>query len=294
MVVGNSRELLQEHADDAEVILNGMNQGARLKDIWLKAKSVKWVHSLSAGVEGTLFPELIESPVPITNARGVFKDSLGEFVIASIMFFAKDLRRMVRSQAESRWDQYDVEMVTGKTLGIVGYGEIGRAAAKRGHALGMKVLALRRNPARSKDDSLISKAFPMEQRAEMIAQCDYVVVAAPLTHQTRGLVGDAEIRAMRPGAVIVNVGRGPVISEAALIDALHAGRIRGAALDVFDVEPLPQGHPFWSMENVLLSPHTADRTATWLHEAMQFFVENFERYANGEPLQNVVDKKAGY
>jgi phosphoglycerate dehydrogenase-like enzyme len=128
----------------------------------------------------------------------------------------------------------------------------------------------------------------------MLRRCDYVVVAAPLNDETRGLIGEAEFAAMKPTAVVINVGRGPVIDESAMISALSEGRIKGAALDVFDQEPLPQGHPFYTLENVLLSPHCADHTPDWLDNAMRFFIAQFERFRSGEPLLNVVDKKLGY
>ncbi|MSV32526.1 MAG: D-2-hydroxyacid dehydrogenase, partial [Bryobacterales bacterium] len=225
---------------------------------------------------------------------GVFKESLGEFVVASILHFAKDLRRMVRSQEAGQWDQFDVEMVAGKTLGVIGYGEIGRAAAVRAHALGMKIHVIRRRPQLSDEDPIVSKSFTVADRAEMMAGVDYLLAAAPLTGETRGLVGAAELARMKPSAVVLNVGRGPVIDEEALIAALRDGTIKGAALDVFDKEPLPEGHAFWGLSNVLLSPHCADHTATWTDEAMQFFLENLGRYKSGQPLLNLVDKKSGY
>jgi phosphoglycerate dehydrogenase-like enzyme len=143
-------------------------------------------------------------------------------------------------------------------------------------------------------DPLVNQIFGPEDRLRMIEQCDYIVVAAPLTPQTRGLIGDAEFAAMKPNAIVINVGRGPVIDEAAMVRALSEKRIKGAALDVFDTEPLPQGHPFYILENVLLSPHCADHTADWLDAAMNFFVANYERYRTGQPLLNVVDKALGY
>src|SRR4051794_38445377 len=291
---GRHADAFESAAPEADVILNGMGVGDTLKQIWGSARNVKWVHSLSAGVESTLFPELIESPVPMTNARGVFKRSLGEFATAAVLFFAKDLRRMVRNQEAARWEQFDVEEIHGRTMGVVGYGEIGRAAAERAHALGMKIIALRRRPELSAADPIVDKFYSIEDRAEMIAASDYVVAAAPLTEETRGLIGEKELAAMKPTAVIINVGRGPVISESALIKVLQERKIKGAGLDVFDTEPLPQDHPFWKMDNVLLSPHCADHTSTWLEEAMELFVDNFERFSKGEPLQNLVDKRAGY
>jgi phosphoglycerate dehydrogenase-like enzyme len=159
----------------------------------------------------------------------------------------------------------------------------------------MTVLAVRRHASRSETpDPLIAQTYPPERRLEMMARCDYVVVAAPLTSETRGMIGEAEFAAMQPTVVVINVGRGPVINEEAMVAALSSGRIRGAALDVFDQEPLPAGHPFYKLENVLLSPHCADHTPDWLDNAMQFFFEQYERFRKGEALLNVVDKKLGY
>jgi phosphoglycerate dehydrogenase-like enzyme len=141
---------------------------------------------------------------------------------------------------------------------------------------------------------LVAETYTPERRLEMMARCDYVVAAAPLTRETRGMIGEAEFAAMKPTAVVINVGRGPVIHEEAMIGALSNGRIKGAALDVFDHEPLPTGHPFYKLENVLLSPHCADHTPDWLDNAMKFFIEQYERFRKGEPLLNVVDKKLGY
>jgi len=293
-VVGNTVETLSGIGEHADAILYCMTPGLPLKAAWDLAPRVQWVHTLSAGLESVLFPALAESTVPMTNGRGVFKESLGEFVVASIFHFAKGLRRMVRNQEAGRWEQFEVEMVAGKTLGVIGYGEIGRAAAVRAHALGMKIHAIRRRPHLSDEDPIVEKSFTVAQRAEMMAGCDYVLAAAPLTGETRGLVGSAELRGMKPSAVVINVGRGPVIDEAALIAALRDGTIKGAALDVFDKEPLAADHAFWEMPNVLLSPHCADHTATWTDEAMQFFLENLGRYQRGEPLLNLVDKKSGY
>ena len=293
-VVGNTPEALAPLADQADAILYCMGPGIPLKTVWEMAPRVQWVHSLSAGLESILFPALAESTVPMTNGRGVFKESLGEFALASILFFAKDLRRMLRNQEAGRWEQFDVEMVHGKTLGVIGYGEIGRAAAVRAHAMGMKIHVIRRRPQLSDEDPIVEKSFSIADRGEMMAGVDYLLVAAPLTGETRGLVGAEELKRMKPSAVVMNVGRGPVIDEAALIAALRDGTIRGAALDVFDVEPLPEGHAFYGMENVLLSPHCADHTSTWTDEAMQFYLENLGRFLSGQPLMNLVDKKSGY
>jgi phosphoglycerate dehydrogenase-like enzyme len=231
----------------------------------------------------------------MTNGSGVFSPSLGEFALGAILYFAKDFRRMTRNQAAGVWEPFDVLPISGQTVGIVGYGDIGRAVATRVRAMEMKVLAVKRHvPPKRNSDPLADQIYGPDHLIEMLSRCDYVVVAAPLNAETNGMIGEAEFAAMKPSAVIINVGRGPVIDERAMIKALSERKIKGAALDVFDEEPLPKGHPFYKLENVLLSPHCADHTPDWLDNAMRFFVAQFERFRRGEPLLNLVDKKLGY
>jgi len=294
-VVGDSVQDFAGATDNADIIFNWSGSLALLRDVFLLSPRLCWVHSRSAGLEQALFPELVDSEVILTNGSGVFSPSLGEFALAAILHFAKDFRRMTRNQMAGVWEQFDVTMVSGQIAGIVGYGSIGRAIAVRAHALGMKVLALRRQVSRdSQGDPLIDRFYGRESLAEMLSQCDYVAVSLPLTERTRGLIADAEFAVMKKDAVLINVGRGPTIDERALIQALSENRIRGAALDVFDREPLPQGHPFYSLENVLLSPHCADHTPDWLDNASRFFLAQLERLRSGQPLLNVVNKRLGY
>ena len=290
--MGNNEEAFERLAGDADVILSWSLSGKVLREVFHMAPHVKWVHSRSAGLDSVLFPELIASHVPLTNGRGVFSQSLGEFALGAILYFAKDFRRMVRNQEAGRWEQFDVEEISRQTVGIVGYGDIGRACASRARAMGMKVLAVKRHSA--EPDDVASEIFPPERRLEMIARCDYVVVAAPLTPETRGMVGEPEFAAMKSSAVVINVGRGPVIDEDAMVRALTERRIKGAGLDVFTHEPLPEGHPLYKLDNVLLSPHCADHTSDWTEQAMRFFLAQFERYRKGKPLLNVVRKELGY
>jgi len=294
IVVSERAEAFEKHAGDAEAVFVGMGCSGLFRSLWPSLRAVRWVHSFAAGVEGLLFPEFVASPVTCTNSRGVFAPSLGEFVLAAVLFFAKDVRRMLRQQALRLWEPFDVEEVRGKTMGIVGYGEIGRAAAARAKALGMRVIALRRRSPGGEKDPYADRVTSNKELHPILAESDYVVISAALTPETRGLIGARELAVMKPTAVLINVGRGPVVEEAALIDALRRGRIRGAALDVFVHEPLPSDHPFWSLENVLISPHCADHTTTWLDDAMELFIDNFRRFAAGAPLRNLVDKEAGY
>ena len=292
-IVGHDPAAFASAVNDPVVILNWSGSRKVLREVFLMCHDVRWVHSRSAGLDSTLFPELVESSVPLTNGSGVFSQSLGEFTLAAILYFAKDFRRMLRNQMAGVWEQFDVEEIDGQTVGIVGYGDIGRAIAKRVKAMGMTVLANKRH-APQEADPLIDQFYPSEELPAMLGRCDYVAVALPLTPETHHFISDAQFAAMKPTAVIINVGRGPVIDQAAMVRALTEKRIKGAGLDVFEQEPLPAGDPMYQLENVLLSPHCADHTAEWLNQAIRFFLEQDRRFANGEALENVVNKSLGY
>jgi phosphoglycerate dehydrogenase-like enzyme len=295
ITVGDTVEAFRWSAAEADVIFGWPGSRALLREVLGMAPEVRWVHTRAAGLDDLMSPELVAHPAVLTNGTGVFSPSLGEFALGAILYFAKDFPRLLRNQKAGVWEQFDVPSLEGQTVGIVGYGDIGRAVAERVRAMGMRVLALKRHPAPSgAADPLVDGMYGPEQRCEMLAQCDFVVIAAPLTAETRGMMGEAEFAAMKRAAVLVNIGRGPIVNEAALIRALSQGLIHGAALDVFEQEPLPAGHPFYGMENVLLSPHSADHTPDWLERAMRFFLVQFERFRQGEPLANVVDKHLGY
>lgn len=294
IVIGPTVQSVADAAPIADALLIWTASRDLVQQVFAQTPRLRWVHSRSAGLDSLLFPALVDSPVPLTNSSGVYSRSLGEFVALGVLFFAKDLHRMQRNQAAGRWAPYDVDMAEGKTMGIVGYGDIGRAAARLAKGLGMHVIALRRRPEQSQGDPLVDEVMGNDRLHELMARSDYVVVTAPLTPDTRGLVSAQAIAAMKPGAVMINVGRGAVIDEPALIDALRQRRIRGAALDVFAQEPLPDGHPMYGLDNLLLSPHCADHTLTWIDDAMVFFTDNLERFLRGEPLRNVVEKRLGY
>jgi len=262
--------MLREYATggDAEVVLVHPRSGAQLREVWPQLPSVQWVHALSAGVENLIFPEL---NVPLTNGRGIFAPALAEWVLAAMLHFAKDIPRLMRQR---RWEPFTVQRIEGQTVGIVGYGSIGRAVAAR--CAGMRIIPFSRH-----DGSL----------DEVFRDSDYVVVCAPLTEATRGLI---DARRMKRDAVLINVGRGAVVDEAALVEALRSHHLQGAALDVFATEPLPPDHPLWAFDNVLISPHCADHTPDSHELAMRCFLDNLARFERGEPLLNVVDKEAGY
>ena len=294
VTITNEEAEVRAVAPDTDVILNGTFTPRLLSVAVPLATKAQWLHSLWTGVDNVWSAELQASPVPLTNGRGVFRVSLAEWTIGAMLHFSYQMRRMIRQQEAGVWEIFTTEELYGRTLGVVGYGEIGRAAAERARAFGMRVLALRRRPELFGDDPLVDQTFDHAHINDLMAASDYVMVAAPLTPETRGLVGAAQIAAMKPNAVIINVGRGAVIDEPALIEALENDKIRGAALDVFTVEPLPAGHAFYRLQNVLVSPHTADHVQDFVHLAVECFLDNLRLFQTKQPLQNIVDKRAGY
>jgi len=281
IIVSDDPENLRKLAPEADVLLNGDFRDPTLfLSTFPYATRVRWIHSPGAGVERVLSPEIASSPVPLTNGRGVFATALGEWVIGAMIYFCYDLPRVRKNQAARRWESFQHLELYGQTLAIIGYGGIGRAIADRAQAFGMRILTMGRKDG--------------EKLMQALSESDFVAISAPLTPETRGMIGAAQIAAMKASAVIINVGRGAIIDETALLQALASKQIRGAALDVFATEPLPPDHPFYNLDNLLISPHCADDLPDSRERAITFFVENFERFRKGEPLQNVVDKHAGY
>jgi phosphoglycerate dehydrogenase-like enzyme len=295
--VSNDQAELERRAPQAEVILvTGLCAPVDFPTIWRRAHSVRWIHSLSTGVERLLFPDLIESAIPLTNARGVSKRALAEFAVLGILFHTKKVRRLINNQRDRHWEHFQVNWANKHVMGVLGYGEIGRQCALLAKGLGLKIYAVRRNPSKSVEDPLLDRHFTPNQLHEMLSEIDVLLCALPLTPETHHMMSDAEFILMKRSAIVVNVGRGPVIDESALIRALQSKQIAAASLDVFEHEPLPESSPLWQMENVLISPHCTDQTDNpdWLELSMQIFLENFYRFRNGDPLENVVDKRAGY
>jgi phosphoglycerate dehydrogenase-like enzyme len=292
--IGKTADALGDAVAGARVLFNWTGSKPEVLRIMEHAPKLEWIHAMYAGLDRSLFPELIQSKIPLTNGSGVFSQSLGEFVMLGILYFAKNIPRRLQAKAEHRWDVFDNVEISKQTVGIVAHGDIGRAVAWRAKALGMRVLALRKDPSPRAGDEHVDRIYAAPELHAMLPECDYVAVTAPLTSATTGMIGKREFELMKPAAVILNVGRGPVINEAAMIEALQNKRIRGAALDVFDVEPLPPDSPLWSLDNVLLSAHCADHVEGWVESAVIFFIEQFHRWKNGQPLRNIVDKHAGY
>lgn len=267
-------------------------RSTELQEAWHRADVLEWVHVAGAGIDAVLFPELVESSVTVTNSRGIFDRSIAEYVLGLMLLFAKDFGPSLEYQRSRMWVHRETEMLAGKRLLVVGAGPIGRMSARYARALGMEVSAVARK-ARSSDEDF-GRVFASEDLDSALPEADYVVIAAPLTAQTEGMLGKAQFERMKRSARLINVGRGRIIDEPDLIEALRDGQISGAAIDVFWEEPLPEDHPLWDMDQVVISPHMSGDFMGWLEALGELFSENFGRWRRSEQLLNVVDKERGY
>lgn len=263
-----------------------------LPGLWPVPSRIRWIQTASAGVDALLFPELIESDVVVTNAAGVFDEPIAEWVLAAMLAFTTGIHTSIVDQQQREWTSgRTTERLEGARLVVVGPGPIGRATAARALALGMSVALVGRQPRRHET---FGDVVGVDQLHRALNDADHVLDALPLTEQTRGLFDAAAFSAMPPRARFYNVGRGGTVDEPALVEALRAGTIAGAALDVFATEPLPAESPLWAMPNVIVSPHISGDVEGWEPEMVQIFVENAQRWIRGEPLVNLVDKHAGH
>jgi phosphoglycerate dehydrogenase-like enzyme len=263
------------------------------------AKKLRWIHSPAAAVHQLIFPELVNSDIILTNAREVHGPVVAEHVIALIFALAKKIPGSVLLQEKHVWGQqilWDerprVREVAGATVGLVGLGSIGRAVAKTAKALGMRVIAVREHPEKGSEGA--DAVFAPPQIDEVFRQADYLVLAAPVTVSTKAIANAPRLALMKPDACLINVGRGPLVDEAALALALREKKIGGAALDVFPKEPLAPESPLWDLPNLLITPHTAALTDKLWERHYTLFSENLRRYLNGKPLLGAVDKHKGY
>jgi glyoxylate/hydroxypyruvate reductase A len=258
------------------------------RDLLARATHLRWIQVMGAGVDHFLDAELPRSVI-VTRASGVFGPWMAEYTLAWCGWITLRLERLREHQRQRRWTQFPPDRLRGKVLAIVGLGEIGREIARVAQVFGMRVIGVSRSGKRSQG---VDAVYRPSAIGRALAQCDFAVVTLPLTAETRGLVGDRELRAMKPEAWIVNLGRGPVIQERALLRALGEKWIAGAILDVFDVEPLPPDHPFWEREEVVVTPHMAGPSIP--EEIAPIFNDNLARYLSGKKLRYVVDRSRGY
>ncbi|MDZ7887221.1 MAG: D-2-hydroxyacid dehydrogenase [Mycobacterium sp.] len=263
-----------------------------MRDAWPDAKDLEWIHITAAGVDTLLFDELRDSGVVVTNARGVFDRPLAEYVLGAVIAHAKDSRTSFALQARHQWRHRETRSITGATALVVGTGGIGREIARLLRAAGLTVRGAGRRPVSGDPD--FGEIVDSAMLSVHAGWCDHLILAAPLTAATRGLVDAEVLAAMKPDAHLVNIARGPMVDQVALLDALTHGTIGGATLDVFDTEPLPAEHPLWDAANVTITAHMSADVIGWRDELAGQFAANARRWLAGEPLHNVVDKKLGY
>jgi phosphoglycerate dehydrogenase-like enzyme len=287
---------LDREIADAEVVMTVTLRPEQFR----VAKKLRWIHSSAAAIHQLLFPELVNSDVLLTNGRDVHGPAVAEQAIGMIFALAKRIPEAVRFQQQRFWGQQIIwkeysgpQELSGLTLGIVGLGAIGRNLAHHAACLGMKVVVVREHADLPKPE-FVEQVFPSSRLKEMLQISDYVVIAAPVTQATQEMIGREQLAAMKRTAYLINVSRGALVDEQALIEALQQHKIAGAGLDVFQKEPLPSDSPLWDLENVLITPHTAGMNARMWELQYDLFSENLRRYLNGQPLLALVDKKAGY
>ena len=287
VAAGASDEVLDCHVEDAEVLLAWRFPVNALK----RARRLRWIQLTSAGVDHVLDGVAELRAVVVTNTRGIHAELMADYAMGAMVMLQWSFPRLLRQQQARSWRHQYTEPLAGKTLGVVGVGAIGGEIARRGAAAGMTVLGMRRDP---RPVGGVERMFGPAELREMLPLCDFVVLVVPATPATRRMVGEGELRRMRRTAFLVNVARGSVVDEPALVRALEEGWIAGAALDVFETEPLPATSPLWAMENVIVTPHIAGEPDDYPRRVMTVFEENIRRFREGRPLVNVVDLDRGY
>lgn len=278
-----------------------------------QAPRLRWIQLHYAGIEGALRHKIVQAEdLAVTSGSGIHVPQMAHYCLMMMMAFTYRLPLMLEYQARAEWPDeqhsiFEPDDLSNKTLGIAGYGSVGRELARAAQALGMRVLASKRDPMQPEEHAqytpegygdsagdIPDRIYPGEALLDMARECDFLVITLPLTDETRHVVNADVFEAMKPGAYLINVARGSVVDEAALISALAGGQIAGAALDVFEEEPLPPGSPLWQMDNVIISPHVAGNSLHYHEKAAQLFAENLRRYLNNQPLLNQLQRKQGY
>lgn len=291
VVFTNDKETIEARLPEIEIAVGGFP-----RDLLPRAPNLEWFQQWGAGADWLLErPELADKDFTLTNVSGVHAVPISEHIFAFLLSFARSFPRAMRDQLSASWSQREQQPafeLADKTILLLGTGAIGARTAKLAQAFDMRVVGVRRNP--DKKVAHIDEMVALSELPRALPDADFVVLTLPLTRDTRHLIGETELRAMKRSAVLVNIGRGGLIDEGALVRALQEGRIAGAGLDVFETEPLPAESPLWGLENVIITPHTSGDTPHYDKRALTIFLENLRRYRAGEPLTHVVDKALGY
>ena len=275
----------------AEVIYGWINHFP--KDLLGRTSCLKWIQAMSAGVD-RLPEEIMKSHVRIVTVGGLHKTPMGEVVLEMMLMFAKDAPSCLLMKQAREWRRFRPKLLKGQTAGILGLGVIGKEIARLCKAFDMTVTGIRRSAGPERPFPEVDRVYPRERLHELLAESDFVVLTLPLTKETKGLIGEKELRSMKPSACLINVARGAIVDEEALLRALEEKWIAGAGLDVFIKEPLPPESKFYALPNVIFSPHISGDMPDYEGRATEIFCENLRRYLAGEPFQHEVDKEKGY
>jgi phosphoglycerate dehydrogenase-like enzyme len=287
----SNREELNRLLQQAEVIFGWIHQFP--KDLPARTGRLKWIQVMTAGVD-RLPEEILKSGIRVANASGLHGAAMGEVVLEMMLMFVKDAPACMRMKQAREWRRYRPGMLRGQTVGIIGLGAVGKEIARLCKAFGMRVIGIRRSDGAASPCPDVDRVYPREQLPELLAESDFVVLALPLTKETGGMIGEKELRGMKPTAFLINVARGAIVDEEALIRALAEKWIAGAGLDVFAREPLPPESPLYAMDNVIFSPHISGDIPDYESRAVEVFCENLRRYLAGEPFLHEVDREKGY
>lgn len=292
LLVTQERHRLEENVDEIEIVFNSFPH-----DLIARCPNLRWIQQWGAGADWLLrYPAVVADPqITVTNGSGIHPIPITEHIFGMILAFGRHIHTQIRQQVRHEWQSMPGESLLelpGKTMLLIGVGAIGERTAEIANALGMRVLGVRRDPTQLVDG--VEQMVGQEQLLDLLPAADFVVLTAPLTHETRHMVSTKEFAAMKPSAYIINIGRGGTIDEDALIVALREGQIAGAGLDVVEEEPLAADSPLWAMDNVIITAHYAGATPNYIERLMALFLDNLRRYQAGEPLRNVVDKRLGY
>ncbi|MFC1918763.1 D-2-hydroxyacid dehydrogenase [Chloroflexota bacterium] len=285
-----AKEKLDTLLAAVEVIYgNGLPQ-----NLIARAPKLKWIQVTSAGANRFLDKDMVESPVILTNTSGIHAIPISEFVLGLMLMFVKQVPFLFQTKQEKQWKRFPSAVLRSKTVGIIGLGSIGKEVARLAKAFGMRVLAIRRSAKTAGRARYVDVLLPQNQLRPLLEESDFVVLSPPLTPETANLIGEKELQTMKPTAYLINIARGGIVDEEALIHAIEDKWIAGAGLDVFATEPLPADSKLWELPNLVLSPHISGSMEGYNQQANKVFLENLTRYLNGNKLFNMVNKKKGY
>jgi len=281
------KDLVHQHLPSADILIVGKFN----KEMLAAAKNLRWIHSTSAGVDKLLFPELINNQILLTNSRGIHPIPISEHVFAAILCFQRRFKEHILNQEKKQWVYKRSEELYGKTILILGVGEIGKRVAFIAKAFGCKTIGIKRNVEKIK---YLDEIYSIKDLNKQLPKADYIILCLPSTSKTENIISEPQLKLMKSSAILINIGRGTAINDNDLIHALKSKQIAGAALDVFRQEPLPSTNPFYSLDNILITPHHSGSTLEYDKRSVEIFCNNLKAFLSKKPMPTLVNKKEGY